>query len=244
MDNTVDFVIGDACSLNIESSSVDLIITSPPYINVDSRRYGGDHKKQINSDPKKMLKLLIKSTKEMSRVLKKSGSILINIGHNDAMPYKYISEVLKETDLKLIGHPFIWHYNDINKMSSKEREQFNYSYGFWFHLVKDLNMYHNPFSIKKYADPIWNLEWNTDDEIIKKASKYGFIDDSFNSEIAKRFIEMFSKKDSLVLDPFGGSGVTAIEAYKAGRNGISIDISPDQIKLAKKRFQIEMEHGK
>lgn len=244
MSNTIDFIIGDACRLDIKNSSIDLIITSPPYAGVDSHRYGGDYRDQINSNPKTMLKLLVKSTKEMSRVLKKNGSILINIGHNDAMPYRYISEILKHTDLKLVGHPFIWYYNDVDKMPSKEREKFNYSYGFWFHLVKDINMYHNPFAIKKYSNPIWKIDWNEKDDVVKQASKYGFIEDSFNSEIAKRFIEMFTKLGANVLDPFGGSGVTAIEAYKSGRNGISIDISKEQTKLAKKRFEIEIKNEK
>jgi DNA modification methylase len=89
----IEIFIGDACNLNIDSNSIDLIVTSPPYSGIDPFRYGGNPEKQINSDNKKMLKLLLKSTKEMSRVIKNSGSIFINIGHNNNMPYLYISEI-------------------------------------------------------------------------------------------------------------------------------------------------------
>jgi len=40
------------------------------------------------------------------------------------------------------------------------------------------------------------------------------------------YIKNFSKPGDLVLDPFGGSGVTAIEALMTDRRGINIDINP------------------
>jgi DNA modification methylase len=40
------------------------------------------------------------------------------------------------------------------------------------------------------------------------------------------YIKNFSKPGDLVLDPFGGSGVTAIEALMNNRKGINIDINP------------------
>jgi DNA modification methylase len=240
---SISFVTGDACNLDIKSSSIDLIITSPPYFGVDPFRYGGNSKNQINNDLNKMLKLLIKSTKEMSRVLKPNGSILINVGDKD-MPYHYVSEVIKKTDLKLANKPFVWEYEDFKNISSVKREGFNNTYEFWFHFSKNPEtLYHNPFVVKKYSNPIWSIPLNEDDEVVKKAEEYGFIKDSFNSEIPRRFITMFSKEGANVLDPFGGSGATAIQAYKNGRNGLSIDISPDQTRLAKKRFEIEIEHG-
>ena len=240
--SNIDFVIGNACSLELKNNSVDLIVTSPPYFGVDSSRYGGDKKKQINNDSKKMLKLLVKATKEMERVIKPSGSILINIGHLNNMPYFYVSEVLKATNLKLVNPPFIWDYSDTVYGDNKETlGELGKNYGFWFHFSKQPNLiYYNPFLGKKNEFPIWKVDWNEDNDVIKESSKHGFISDCFNSEIPKRFIDMFTKPRHTVLDPFGGSGVTAIQAYKSGRNGISVDISEDQTKLAKKRFEIEM----
>ena len=39
------------------------------------------------------------------------------------------------------------------------------------------------------------------------------------------YIEHYSKKGEIVLDPFSGSGVTAIEALKHGRKAIAIDLN-------------------
>ncbi len=40
------------------------------------------------------------------------------------------------------------------------------------------------------------------------------------------YIKNYSKPEEIVLDPFVGSGVTAIEAIKSGRKGIGIDLNP------------------
>jgi DNA modification methylase len=45
-------------------------------------------------------------------------------------------------------------------------------------------------------------------------------------KVVSEYIRNFSKPGDLVLDPFGGSGVTAIEALMNNRRAISIDINP------------------
>jgi len=44
--------------------------------------------------------------------------------------------------------------------------------------------------------------------------------------VVAEYIKNFSKPGDLVLDPFGGSGVTAIEALMNGRSAINIDLNP------------------
>ncbi len=45
-------------------------------------------------------------------------------------------------------------------------------------------------------------------------------------DILQHYIKHFTKPGDTVLDPFGGTGVTAIEAMMLGRKAISIDINP------------------
>lgn len=47
------------------------------------------------------------------------------------------------------------------------------------------------------------------------------------------YIKTYSKSGDLVLDPFGGSGVTAIEAMMNNRKAISIDINPMAVFIVK-----------
>lgn len=44
--------------------------------------------------------------------------------------------------------------------------------------------------------------------------------------VVSQYIKHYSKKDEIVLDPFVGSGFTAIEALKMGRKAIAIDLNP------------------
>jgi len=44
--------------------------------------------------------------------------------------------------------------------------------------------------------------------------------------VIREYILRYSKERDCVLDPFGGSGVTAIEAFLANRAGIHNDINP------------------
>lgn len=52
----------------------------------------------------------------------------------------------------------------------------------------------------------------------------------------EKLINMFTKKDMTVLDPFMGSGTTAIAAYNCNRKSIGIDLSEEYYQLSKSRF--------
>ena len=51
--------------------------------------------------------------------------------------------------------------------------------------------------------------------------------------IVQEYIKNFSQKGDLVLDPFGGSGVTAIEAMMCDRKSIHIDLNPMSVFIVK-----------
>lgn len=58
-----------------------------------------------------------------------------------------------------------------------------------------------------------------------------------------RFVEMFTKKDGKILDPFGGIGSTAKAAALLGRHAISIEISPVFAALTEERLRSELPVG-
>ena len=226
------FVVGDATKLQLPDSCVDLVVTHPPYVGVDTKRYGGKSEDQINHDSKKFMKLLLKASREMERVLTDRGSIWICVGGTDTIGFEYITEVLKATDLKLAG----WVHWDYATQPNQER--LGQEHNIWFHLMKS-DLYFNPFTIKRYHTNTWSIPTNNAGNLVDSfmETEGHFMADAMPEAIPARLIEMFSKPGDVVLDPFGGTGVTAVQAWKAGREGISIDISPEQQKIAKKRFE-------
>ena len=74
---------GDAGSLPLPDTSVDLIVTSPPYFGLRSYTDGGEHYDgQIGSEatPREFLEALWRCTREWARVLKPDGSLFVNLG--------------------------------------------------------------------------------------------------------------------------------------------------------------------
>jgi site-specific DNA-methyltransferase (adenine-specific) len=56
-------------------------------------------------------------------------------------------------------------------------------------------------------------------------------------EIPRRLVRMFSFVGDTVLDPFSGTGTTALAALEAGRNSISVDVDPSYVDLTEQRLR-------
>lgn len=56
-------------------------------------------------------------------------------------------------------------------------------------------------------------------------------------EIPRRLIRMFSFVGDTVLDPFAGTGSTALAAIETGRNSVSVEIEPEYVAFAEARLR-------
>ena len=87
--------------------------------------------------------------------------------------------------------------------------------------------------------PKWNKDIFVDSPTKMVEPDEGFI--NHPSPKPKRFIkeiiEMFSKEGCIVLDPFIGSGSTALACRMVNRNFIGFDIVEDYCKLSEKRLK-------
>jgi modification methylase len=61
----------------------------------------------------------------------------------------------------------------------------------------------------------------------------------FPVALPARFAELYTYKDDLVLDPFMGSGTTAVAALRLGRHYVGYEISPEYLAAAGKRIAKE-----
>jgi len=75
---------------------------------------------------------------------------------------------------------------------------------------------------------------------IKGASTRGGHPAPYPIELAERLIRMFSFAGDTVLDPFVGTGSTAIAAIRAGRNSIGNEIEPKYLKIARASVSAEV----
>lgn len=55
--------------------------------------------------------------------------------------------------------------------------------------------------------------------------------------VVQEYIKNFTKPGDTVLDPFGGSGITLVEALMVGRKGINIDLNPMSVFIVKNLVQ-------
>lgn len=88
-----------------------------------------------------------------------------------------------------------------------------------------------PINPMKCRGTIWEYLMAGDKDPIKRKHPAPFPD-----KIPYDFVRCFCPRGGIVLDPFVGSGSTAVAAKKLGRNFIGIDISKEYCEIARKRI--------
>ena len=210
---------------------VDCVVTSPPYNkNSASRKcYKTDNWSKANIDygdfkddlPENEYQDWQKEVlRECLRVLKKDGSIFYNhkpriVNHKIIFPQEWLGEFI-------IRQMIIW-----DRKSSPVLEPIRFmpcvEYIFW--ITKEQKTPKFNQEAFKYKE-VWQINPETNNEHPAP----------FPEAISDRCIFATTDKSDLVLDPFMGSGTTAVSAKKLGRNFIGIELNPDYIKMAEKRL--------
>ncbi len=63
-------------------------------------------------------------------------------------------------------------------------------------------------------------------------------------KLLEHLIRLFSTPGQVVLDPFLGSGSTAVAALRTGRTYIGMEINPDYIEISERRLKMEKQNGR
>lgn len=222
----------------IPDNSLHLMITSPPY-NV-TKEYDKD------LSLREYLQLLKNVFSETYRVLVYGGRACINVANLGRKPYiplsDHISHIMIEIGYLMRGE-IIWHKGVGAGISM--------AWGSWQSaanpILRDTHEYimvfsKGSFSRKKPEDKEntitkeqfmeWTKSvWTMNSESAKKVGHPA----PFPIELPYRLIQLYSYKGDIVLDPFMGSGSTAIAALKSERKYVGYDIDPEYVKLAEAR---------
>jgi len=108
MEITTNIIHGDCAEelKSLEKNSIDLIVTSPPYANQRSNSYGGIH-------PDKYVEWFLPITKELLRVLKPTGTFILNVKERvlNGERHTYVIELILEMRKQgwLWTEEFMWH---------------------------------------------------------------------------------------------------------------------------------------
>lgn len=220
----------------IPDNTIDLIVTSPPYNNFRNRRTQKnreDYWKRTNIVYKNFSDKMsdedymdwqIACINEMVRIIKPIGTIAYN--HKDRI---FNFEVLS---------PLTW----ILKTNAKYRQRIT-----WDRCGMQA---YNPVRFYRCEEDVYILGKGKDFKWNKDAAKYMSIwkipptvnkdfPCSFPEEIPKRCIEAFTDEGDIVLDPFSGSGTTAIASLQLGRKYIGFEISQEYVDIANERIKNE-----
>jgi modification methylase len=232
-------ILGSAENMKeLPDSSVHLMITSPPY-NV-SKEYDND------LSLKEYLLLLKNAFTETYRVLVNGGRACINVANLGRKPYiplsDYISQIMIEIGFYMRGE-IIW-----NKAASASPST---AWGSWQSaanpILRDVHEYILVFSKGDYKREKGSKENTISKEQFMEWTKSIWTMNAesarrighpapFPEELPNRLIQLYSYTNDIILDPFIGSGTTAISALKTGRKYVGYDISKDYINLANHRI--------
>ena len=244
---THKLITGDARHMSlIQDSSVQLIVTSPPYWQL--KDYGATDQIGFYDTYEAYINNLFLVFSECYRVLSDGCRLCIHIGDQFARSvyygrYKVVpihSEVIRMCEN--LGFDYmgsiVWQKPTNMHTTGGQKVMGSYPYprgGIvkidFEHILLFKKLGSAPYVSRanKQLSALTDEEWHT-----YFSSHWNFPGArqnchiaAFPEELPKRLIKMFSFVGDTVLDPFMGSGTTALAAQKIGRNSIGYEINPD-----------------
>ena len=226
---------------------INLIITDPPYnaseggISLPNNKTGGPYYK-VNEEWDKfgVFENYLEFTKNWTRIadatLKPNGSIMV------CCSFHNIGEIiisLKELNYKFLN---IITWKKTNPMPNITKRTLTHSTEFVLWFAKSKGWTFNYEDMKKYNNgkqlrDIWEFSSCQGVERIKGENGRAAHPTQKPLELFKRLIEMSSNSGDIVLDPFIGTGTTAIASMILDRKWIGIDNSSHYIQIANKRIE-------
>jgi len=210
----------------LPDNSVDLIITSPPYDNIEGSGYSKGKKDVL------FLKLYSDFfdgiLSEIYRVLKPTGQFYLNLKSgtiNKTLVTPHWVEFLESFKQFKLKSYIIWKYSG-SFDSTKVR--FHLDYEIIYHLSKTDDITINYEEGEK--DPLTSV-WYIPHFISNRLHPV-----QMPEALAEKIIKRGSKEGDLVLDVFAGSGTSLVCAKKLKRNYLGYEINPEYVEIINKRL--------
>ena len=242
-DDKVTLLKGDSTELmkEIADESIDVIITDPPFflsnggVSVQSGKQvsvnKGDWDSAELTDPEEFYSNFLD---EARRVLTKDGTIMVfGTMHNIYL----VGYLLQKKEWKILNN-ITW--QKTNPAPNLSGRMFTHSTENIIWARKDAKKGKHIFNYKlmkeynggKQMKDVWSSA-----TVSRKEKEFGKHPTQKPEWIMERLVEASTSVDSIILDPFVGSGTTAVAAVNHGRRVIGIDLSEEYLEIAEKRIQ-------
>jgi site-specific DNA-methyltransferase (adenine-specific)/site-specific DNA-methyltransferase (cytosine-N4-specific) len=239
----------------------DLIIFSPPYAQQRKDTYGGIPEEDY---PNWMLSVVRASM----AVLKPTGSLVINIKEhvNEGVRSLYVLEttLLLAKEFRFVDE-YIWHKTNPFPTGNKKRLKDGFERCLHFGKTPDYQFF--PDSVREKSTSKWardnerrknkgahktnngsgmNMSRRVTGDLVRPSNVITMPASSLNIGhpavypigLPDFFIRLMTKEGDIVVDPFLGSGTTALAALKLGRRFLGIERNEEYVQLAESRIAV------
>ena len=248
----------------LPNESVQTVVTSPPYWSL--RDYEVEDQIGRDDALEDYVKSIVNTFEKMRRVLQPDGTVWLNIGDaytsgnrryrapdkkNRARAMKVRPPTpsgLKPKDL--IGVPWrlafalqkagwwlrsevIWHKPNAHPESVRDRP--TKAHETLFLLSKNQNYYYDVEAVRGPNDRRLRTVW----DIPTEPRKNGQVDEHpaiMPMSLASRCVNITTKPESVVLDPYAGSGTTLLAAQQLARKWVGIELKSSFVNLIERRM--------
>jgi site-specific DNA-methyltransferase (adenine-specific) len=253
-------LLGDARNMSVvDSNSVGLVVTSPPYF--AGKEYEADlGAGNVPSTYVEYLKMLEEVFAECWRVLEPGGRIAVNVANLGRKPYRSLSgdltRILQDDLGFLLRGEVIWqkaqgasgncawgsYISAANPVLRDVTERVVVaSKGRFDRAIsrtqrQQMGLPHeNTITPTEFMEATLDV-WHLRPESAKRVNHPA----PFPVELPERFIRLYTYRGDVVLDPFIGSGTTAVAALRNDRHFLGYDTDRDYVDRARNRLAQEV----
>ena len=235
----------------LPEASVDVVITSPPY-NL-GLAYSRHDDRMAEEE---YLAWMVRVAIAIRRVMRPDASFFLNIAGSSARPWLPLELIVRLRSLFVLQNNIAWvksiaigtqstgHYKPINSPRF-----LHHNHESIFHLTRDGAVPLDrlaigvPFQDKsnivrrghardlRCRGNTWFIPYHT---VQTKAEKF-YHPGTFPIDLPRWCIRLHGKPDSVVLDPFMGTGTTLVATELEGMAGVGIDLDPSYVAIAHDR---------
>lgn len=253
-------IYNEDCNVTMERmvrkrAKVDLILTSPPYNTnkkvtnktLNDAKFSGyphlryDTVQDVMTDSE-YISFILKTFWDFRMVLKKKGVVLFNMSYgseNTELMSKVVADIIRGTDFAL-ADIIVWKKssampNNVSPNRLTRITEFIYVFvqraSLKTFVTNKRQVSVRPNGQSMYENIFNYIEAKNNDGAcsLNKAT--------FSSDLVTQLLNIYALPNSLVYDPFMGTGTTAIGCLKCGHRYLGSEISKAQCEFAEKRIK-------